>query len=415
MNLHSPTRKAALAGLVVAFCAAYVYVAGRDLLAWRWANSKSREKLERASALAGGNADYADRLGRQYFYASQDVPGAVREFERATSLNPGMAQYWMDLALAYSAAGQTSREREAVREAIQADPRTPYVAWDAANFYFALGDFPAAMAQLRPVFQYQSWSARDAMELSWRATHDAPLILEEALPDDAETRASFLKFLLEQNDPQAAAQVWSRMVESGQPFEARLAFPYVQFLLDQKRVAGAQQAWRDLARLDHGFAAYQPALGVMVNGGFEQEILNSGFDWRYQQVPHVNLALDPSEAHSGARSLLASFDGGPVREVGFWQSVPVRPGTKYELSAFSQAREWSGAGGLRLAVEDAFDHTPYGASELLATTAGWRQSTFTFTTGPQTTLVTVKLVPEPAGGTLSGRLWLDDVSLQPQP
>jgi hypothetical protein len=54
-----------------------------------------------------------------------------------------------------------------------------------------------------------------------------------------------------------------------------------------------------------------------------------------------------------------------------------------------------------------------GAGELLATTTGWRQSSFTFTTGPQTTLVVVKLLRDPAGGVLSGRFWLDDVTLKP--
>lgn len=413
MLLTSPTRKAALAALVVGLCSGYVYVAGRDYAASRLARSKSSAGLETASRLEPGNASYADLLGRHYFYATLDVPKAVREFQQATSLNPGIAQYWMDLALAYSAAGNTAREREAVERALAADPTTPEVAWDAANFYLALGETGAGLAQLRLVFQYQPWSAPDGMQLAWRATRDPALILREALPDDPATRLAFLKLLLEQNEPEAAAQVWAQVSTAGRPFEARLALPYVQYLLDQRQVEPAQRVWHDLASVDHTFAPYLPSSGLVMNSGFEQDMLNSGFDWRYQPVAHVSLAIDSSETHGGEHALMIGFDGGPVREVGFWQLVPVQPGTAYELGAWSQAREWAGVGGLRLAVEDAFDHTPYGSGELLATTAGWRHSSFTFTTGPQTTLLMVKLVRDPAGGVLAGRFWLDDMSLNP--
>jgi len=411
--LTSPTRKAALAALVLGLCSAYVYFAGRDYVASRLAGARTSDGLKAASRLEPGNARYADLLGRHYFYATLDVPKAVRQFQQATAQNPGMAQYWMDLALAYSAAGETAREREAVERALAADPTTPEVAWDAANFYFALGDTSAGLAQLRLVFQYQPWSALDGMQLAWRATRDPAMILREALPDDPELRLAFLKFLLQQSEPAAAGQVWAQVTAAGRPFEAKLALPYVQYLLDQRQVEAAQQAWRELAGVDRSFAPYLPSSGLVVDSGFEQEMLNTGFDWRYQPVAHVNLAVDSSEAHGGEHALVAAFDGGPVREVGFWQLVPVRPDTAYELSAWSQAREWAGVGGLRLSVEDAFDHTPYGAGDLLATTAGWRQSTFTFTTGPQTTLLMVKLVRDPAGGALSGRFWMDDVSLKP--
>lgn len=415
MLLHSPTRKAALAVVVLGLCAAYVFFAGRDWWAARVAHAGTRESLERASRLEPGNASYADLLGRQYFYATQDVRGAVREFEVATSLNPGVAQYWMDLALAYNASGETARERRAVERALAADPTAPDVLWDAANFYFALGEDHAGLAQLRKVFEYQVWSLPDGMQLAWRATRDPALILQEALPGDPESRLAFLKFLLEQNEPQAAAQVWSQVSVAGHPFDAKLAFPYVQYLIDQQQVTQAQGVWKQLGSVDPRFTPYLPSSGLMVNGDFEQDILNTGFDWRYQQVAHVSLAVDSSEARSGTHALAITFDGGPVGDIGFWQLVPVQPGTTYEMTAYSQAREWSDVGGVRLAVEDAFDHTPYGASELLATTVGWRQSKFSFTTGPQTTLVRVKLVHDPAGGSTAGRFWLDDVSLLPRP
>jgi hypothetical protein len=413
--LRSPTEKAVLAVLVLIFCAVYVSFAGRELRASRIARSGALEDLERASRLEPGNAAYPDRIGRHYFYAEQDVKQAVREFQQATSLNPGVAQYWMDLALAYSAAGQSARERESVQRALAADPSTPEVAWDAANFYFALGDDSAALAQLRIVFQYQPWSAQDGMQLAWRGTHDPAKILQQALPDDPESRLAFLKFLLEQNEPGAAEQVWSQVSSEGRTFDAKLAYPYVQYLLAQKQVAQAQEVWKRLATVDPRFAPYLASTSLVVNGGFEQDILNSGFDWHYQQVPHVSLALDSSEARTGARALAITFDGGPVGEVGFWQLVPVQAGATYDLTAYSEAREWAGTGGLRLAVEDAFDHTPLGSSELLATTAGWRECNVSFTAGPQTSLVMVRLVRDPAGGALTGRFWLDDVTLRQSP
>jgi len=191
-----------------------------------------------------------------------------------------------------------------------------------------------------------------------------------------------------------------------------LAFPYFRFLLAQQEVAAAQTVWQQLAGSDRSLDAYLPSrANLIVNGGFEEHLLNGGFDWWYISGPHAALALDTSEFHSGTRSLSVTFDGQSVPGVQLVQFIPVRPSTAYEFSAESRTEDIDTASGPRFALVDAYTNHSYVLTDDTLGTTPWRLQRARFQTGPNTNLLLFKIVRDPPGPLIRGKLWIDDVGL----
>ena len=90
----------------------------------------------------------------------------------------------------------------------------------------------------------------------------------------------------------AAERVWNRLIGLQQTFSTKLAFPYFQLLIAKQEVAAAKTAWQQLANVDTPLQPYLPSHeNLIVNGGFEENLLNGGFDWWYQSNPHAALAI----------------------------------------------------------------------------------------------------------------------------
>ena len=97
------------------------------------------------------NADYRNHLGRYYALVARDPGAAIEPYRAAVQLNPHSARYWFDLASAYQVLGDTSNQSWALEHAIEADPTTPDVAWEAANFYLVQGDNEKALREFHVV------------------------------------------------------------------------------------------------------------------------------------------------------------------------------------------------------------------------------------------------------------------------
>ena len=92
---------------------------------------------------------------------------------------------------------------------------------------------------------------------------------------------------------------------------------------------------------------------LVFNGGFEQEPLNAGFDWRFAQQPYLTLDFFDATAHTGARSFRADFTVPQNSEYEpVYQLVPVVPGQTYELSAYVKSEAITSDSGPRLRVLD---------------------------------------------------------------
>jgi tetratricopeptide (TPR) repeat protein len=412
IELRSRLGRFAFAAACFLGVAVYLQFALRAFLASHFAANLEVTGIRKAIRLEPGNSDYHDLLGRRLVLSGATVDEAISEYRTAVRLNPYEARYWLDLAGAYQFAERTSEQGDSVERAAEADPTTPHVAWEAANFFLVQGNREKALRYFRVVLANDPEAVDSALQLCWRASGDAKEIVDLALPPRPDVYLSFLRLLVTKQDVSAAQNVWDRLIGLGQAFSAKPALPYFRLLIAKREVASAKTAWQQLAAADPSLQPYLPSSdNLVVNGGFEENLLNGGFDWWYQTHPQATLAIDTTMFHSGDRSLSVTFDGHSVPGAPVIQFVPVKPGTVYEFSAESRTEDIDTASGPRFGITDAYTNTSYVLTDDTLGTTPWRLQRARFQTGPNTNLLLLTIVRDPATPLIRGKLWIDDVRL----
>jgi len=373
IELRSPLRKFSFAGICLVLVGLYLYPALRAYLASRLAATPTLSNLNKATRLEPSNAEYRELLGRNLALLGSNLNDAIASYRAAVYLNPYVARYWLDLAGAYQVAGRTTEQEQSVEQAVEADPTTPHVGWEAANFYLVQGDQERALHNFRVVLANDPEAVDSALQLCWRATRDANQILDRALPRRPELHLSFLRLLISEQEVAAAENVWNHLIALNQEFSTKLALPYFRFLIAKHEVTAAQSAWQQLAGVNRSLQPYVPSReNLVVNGGFEENVLNGGFDWSYESNAYVALAIDTSVFFSGTRSLSITFDGHNPGDAGILQFVPVKANTNYEFTAEYKTEDIDSASGPRFAIGDAYTNTSYVLTDDFLGTNPWR-------------------------------------------
>jgi hypothetical protein len=123
------------------------------------------------------------------------------------------------------------------------------------------------------------------------------------------------------------------------------------------------------------------------------------------------LALDTSDFHSGTRSLSVTFDGQNPSEAGVSQLIAVKPDTDYEFSVESKTEDIDSASGPRFAITNAYTNSSYVLTDDLLGSNPWHTREARFHTEPNTNLILLKIVRQPASPLIRGKLWIDDFKL----
>src|SRR5215813_4099901 len=165
--LQSRTTKVLLLGGCIVLLAFYVAFSTVDFLAAHFAENPTLSSLNRAVRLQPRNAEYQYRLGRYLSLVELSPAQAEAPFRTAVALNPHQARYWMALAGAYQSLGDDQRQGTSLERALTAEPTTPEVAWEAANFYIVRGDSIAALKNLHVVMANDPYLPPDALRLCW--------------------------------------------------------------------------------------------------------------------------------------------------------------------------------------------------------------------------------------------------------
>jgi tetratricopeptide (TPR) repeat protein len=399
--------------VAVAAIAAYFNAASRVYRAVRYAEESSVENLNKAGQLEPLNAEFRYRLGR-YSLVVQDFSPAIDQFRQAIKLNPYDARYWLDLSSAYLATGNMESQRQALTRALEADPTTPEVIWQAGNYELVRGDTSAALRRFHTLVEQDAEFVPAVMNVCWRATSDAKLIAERVLPARPEVHFEFIRFLIYRSQPEAAAEVWSHLISLRVPFSPQLAFPYLEYLISRGQFAEAAAAWSQLATPTPGFLPYLSSESLIVNGGFELDLLYGGLDWRYSGRPGAAVNIDVTRAHSGNRSLSIAFDGAP-EDSGAFQLVPARANTKYRFSGFMMSDNVETTSPPRFSIVGVkHSNPPYMLTDGVQGSTGWREFDGEFTTGPEPDLLLVRIARSPSKPLIRGRIWVDDLRLTPK-
>jgi len=412
-TLQNPARKISLLAVCSIGAVVYVGAAASEFLAAHFAGDPGLHSLQRAVWLQPRNAEYHYRLGRYFSLVQPSPEEAAQSYRTAVALNPHQARYWFALAEAYQLLGDTTRQQNALENAIAAEPTTPDVAWEAANFFVVQGDTDKALHELRVVLANDPYLPSAALPLCWRIQPDVDVLLGDVVPPLTSVNSTFLEFLVSKGETAAAAKVWQRLARINQPVERRYVFGYLRYLFAHHEADQARLVWQQAASLAD-LSSYQPSTeNLVVNGDFNLDMLNGGFDWLYRKSSDVSLMLDPTQFHTGHSSLYLAFDSRGIEDAGIRQIIAVQPNTSYQFSAYFKAEDIEGAGGPRFVVQDLYNAKTFFASEYLTDVDFWKQVTGTFTTDDETKLVVLRVQRDPPRSPIKGRLWIDTLSLAP--
>lgn len=409
--LNSASRKRLLVGAGAVLCLIYVLVAARLFVASLFGERAELASLQRAAHLDPGNADYRNHLGRYYALVAGDPSAAIEPYRDAVRLNPHSARYWFDLASAYQVLGDISNQTRALEQAITADPTTPDVAWEAANFFLVQGDTDKALREFRVVLENDPDLASLAIQFCWRINPDVDELLRDVVPAKSAAYVAFLNLLMAKQETAATAKVWAALMATSETVERNQVFAYLQYLLNHQDVDEARLVWQQAAPR-FGLSSYLPTRNnLIVNGDFSLDVLNGGFDWQYEKQSSVSLTLDPSDFHGGHRSLLITFDGPGVTDAGIRQFIAVQPNTAYQFSAYYKNGEIEGAGGPHFTIQDVYTRAVLYDSDELKEAGFWKSATGEFTSGDDCRLLILHIRRVPEGSPIRGKLWVDDFRL----
>jgi hypothetical protein len=417
-----------LAGVVVA-SGFLGLAAARHALAEHWAASSDAGQWLRAAQLEPANPENWYRLGRyrQLDFEHADLPLAISYYQRATALEPASALYWMDLAGAYETNGNAAQAEQAFRTAQQDYPISGEVAWRFGNFLLRQDRTDEAFQQIRRAISVDPTLTTLAVSRCWRSTQDIDRILKFALPPNPEAYWGAIDFLVGANELDAAMAVWKQIAMEGTSFPLSKAFPFLDDLIGSGHIADARTVW--LQAIASAKVTPQPAPpgSLIWDGGFEGELLNGGFAWRYQSVDGADVNFDAGVAHSGSRSLRVTFVGNEnVNFQNIWQFVPVEPKTRYRFSGYLRADELTTDAGIHFQIDDLshpadssqFKPDPSLSTQGVIGTQPWALDDLEFTTGPQTNMLRVilrRLPSDRIANKITGTVWVDDVTLTPLP
>jgi Flp pilus assembly protein TadD len=406
-----PQRKFAILAFVAALTLAFAGLVARQFAAAHYSHQADLASLQAATRLEPGNAEYAYRVGRYKFLVNSDPAAALQSYRTAAELNPHNARYWLALAQAYQWLGDSDHQLASLERGIHTNPTTPDVAWEAANLYLVRGETEKAMPELKIAMANDISVLPAALQLAWRATPDADTLLRDVIPPTAQAYVAFLDMLIAHKETAACAVAWDHLVRLQQPVEMSRLFDYFRYLISHHEVAQAQLAWRQATQLA-GIPAYLPSAdNQIVNPNFDLKVLNGGFDWVYIKQRSVDLALDPAQPYVGHNSLSINFNGQGAGDAGIRQLVPLQPNSTYNFSGYYKAQNLEGAGGVRFAIQDAYDETMYFTSDNFSDAAFWKSVPGTFRTGPELKLAVLRVQRFPEGSPFRGRLWIAGLKL----
>lgn len=412
---NTPARRGWTVAVAAILATIYVGFGAAQFAASWFGGHADLSRLTWASRLDPGNAEYRSHLGRFYDLVARDPLTAVGYYRSAVQLDPHSARYWFDLSNAYQVLGDTANQTSTLERAIHADSMTPDVAWEAGNLYLVEGENEKALHEFRVVIANDPSLTDSAIQFCWRINPDVDVMLRDVVPSRPEAYSAFLALLESKGEVDGAMKVWNALMQSRETFESRFGYGYVRFLIDHQQVDQAVLAWKQIANR-FGLMAYLPSQeNLIVNGDFNFDVLNAGFDWQYEKQSSVQLMLDPTDSHGGRRSLEITFDGPGISEAGFYQLVVVQPNTTYDFTAYYKNSEMDGAGGPHFTIQDMYAQTVYYESDELKDTGFWKAAYGEFTTSPDCKLLVLHIRRLPASSPIRGRLWVDDFHLTKKP
>lgn len=394
--------------------------AARYWLAETWAKSSQVSQIERATRIQPGMADtwYRLALHEKANLSSGGRNSALQFMKQAVEISPLVSMYWMELGRAHELEGLEQEADQAFLKARELDPTSPRPSWAYGNFLIRRGDLNRGLVEIRHAVSAMPSLTTLAVSQTWRLAGDIEPIMDHLLPATQSHYVQAMRYLLAQDQLDACLKVWDRYRKIDEPIVPSHSFPLVEKLILQGRVSDAQRVWAQaIEGIDPNGTA--PDSGTLItNGGFELDSLNAGFGWRLSRHPALTVEYDTAVAAAGARSLRIEFDGTTNLDYRHLRQIAaVMPETQYRFSALVRTGELTTDRGILFEMWDVQNRGNLNLrTQEIHGTEPWKQLTLRFTTGPMTRLIAVAARRYPSkkfDNKIRGTVWIDDVRLVP--
>jgi tetratricopeptide (TPR) repeat protein len=419
-GLTNSARRMTAAFVAVLAAVWFLYAGGKHELASHYAASPNFENWERATRIEPDNAEIWYRLGRfrQLDFDNADIPQSLNNYQRAISLNPHSPFYKLDFAGALEMAGNNDEADSNFRAAQAAYPISGEVSWKYGNFLLRQNRLPEAYAQIHRAVLVDPKLIPLAVSRVWHSDPDIHLLLDQILPDTPQAYSDALAYLANEQNADAAVEVWNRLIAKDPHADWSRAFALTDMLVAQEKFDEAGAVWRQAVKGNPGTEPGYTGDSLVYDGGFEKDIAGGGFGWRQSDAPGADFDFDTDVKHSGSRSARLTFDGSKnLLYEGLFQFVLVSPSTHYLCQGFLRADQISTDSGMRLEILDPKHPRDLDVFTQNETgTLPWTLEQADFTTGPQTRLIVIRVVRKPSerlDNKLRGTVWIDDVRLTP--
>lgn len=181
-----------------------------------------------------------------------------------------------------------------------------------------------------------------------------------------------------------------------------------------------EQQWSEayLVWINGLSTAQRKYMGGVYNGGFEQEISSSGFDWHLPNLKKdVNVGRQSSYGTQGDKALHLIFRNKEFRFRHLYQRL-FRSVGEHEFTGLYRADRLRGRGGLKWAIYCAGDESKLlGESDVMLGLGEWEPVKFRFSVPADAACMAQTLRLESTGRTtfdhkLEGDIWLDALSIR---
>jgi hypothetical protein len=254
-------------------------------------------------------------------FRDMDSAAAMDSYWQAVGRNPLLFGGWFALARLELRQGETPRA-EALREFLL-DNVPPSTAWRWHQLLLASdSDDDARFGEtFNFVLERLPRHRQEAVELALNFWGDWPSVLERTA---SANRWTVFQECMNRRAVDASLELYP-VIEADPEARPDAAgqLRFIEFLLRNKRWADAVDVW-DRSSLSDG--------ALVANGSFEEPLMGMAFGWRQGRPQGIEIRRDgrrhKDRGHVMRFHLLGTAN---VRFDHFWQYVPLKPGTSYEL------------------------------------------------------------------------------------
>lgn len=375
------------------------------------------EGLLRAVRHDDRNASYYFLLGRFYLTTIErpDVKRAIDHYRTSIRLTPLQAGAWLDLAKAYRADGQITQSEDSFERAVKLSPNNADLMWEAGTYWLINNKPDMAVAALKRYLLLVPERQKDVYDLCWKLNVDNRSLLRDLVPDTFEYRSTYLSYLIAAGHVPEAREAWNTI--EMQHLDQDLFITYVNFLIAHNLYDEAGKVWEEINKQRADAGAFDER-ALMWNPGFEDTIVNGGFDWMITERDGVNVFIDDSIRMSGNRSLGVSFDGQHNPDIIMArQIVPVTPSSQYSLRGYVRTESLTTTNGIVVSVSG---HTCSGLhtrSEVLTGSNFWKEVSIDFAVPAECRAVIIAIRRDKSDkfdNKIEGTAWIDGMTLKPR-